>query len=337
MQSTIVPPPYHAGHGQAVAETLGERQEVGRDPVGLIAPEVLAGPPPPRLDLVADVEDVVLVEHLLQPAVEAVGRGGKPTNALDRLGDETGHVARGGDAQQVAQILFARFGVVLVREVTERAAIHVAALHIDRVERRQRGRRPRAIAGDGNSRVGLAVVAVAHRQHLVRLAVLGGHHQRRVVGLGAGVGEEDFGIGDAGQPCDLLGELDLRLDQVQGRGVKHLVGLRLDGRNHLGHFVTRHGGEDATEEVEVAVALCVPHMSTFAVDDRDRLLVVEGHPRRQHRPVPLQQLFVLTHVHPFRSRAFAASTRSRGPRTRMYHSTKSAHLPSTNRITHRFT
>src|SRR3712207_7862648 len=43
--------------------------------------------------------------------------------------------------------------------------------------------------------------------------VLRGEHQRGLVGLGAGVGEEHLGVGNAGQPGDLLGQLHLRSEE----------------------------------------------------------------------------------------------------------------------------
>ena len=127
------------------------------------------------------------------------------------------------------------------------------------------------VAGDADRAEGAAVVAVAQRQDLVGAAVGGGEQQRGVVGLGARGGEEDPGVGDAGQLGDPLGQLDRRLAEVERRGVQDPPGLLGDRRGDLGQRVRGHGGEDAAEEVQVAVALGVPDVPALAVRQLDRL------------------------------------------------------------------
>ncbi len=129
------------------------------------------------------------------------------------------------------------------------------------------------------------MVAVAQRQDLVGAAVGGGEQQGRVVGLGAGGGEEDAGVGDAGELGDPLREVDHRAVEVEGRGVQDAGGLVADGLGDLGEGVGRHGGEDAAEEVEVAVALGVPDVAALAVRELQRPLVVEREPVRHDRLV----------------------------------------------------
>jgi hypothetical protein len=136
------------------------------------------------------------------------------------------------------------------------------------------------------------VVAVAHRQDLVAAARGARQQQRRLVGLGSGRGEEHLGVVDGHQVGDLLGELDLRLDQVQRRRVQDACRLPLDGLDHLRQAVGGQRGQDAAEEVEIAIALGVPHVTTFTAPQRDGLVVVQGHPRRQHRPVSREQVGV---------------------------------------------
>ena len=114
---------------QPVADALGEGEHVGRDAVGLVAPEVLAGAAPAGLHLVGDEQDPVLVEHLLHRAEEAVGRDGEPAHALDRLGDQAGHVAGGGRREHVAQVVARRRRCSRRRSRSpERAAEAVAAV-----------------------------------------------------------------------------------------------------------------------------------------------------------------------------------------------------------------
>src|SRR5206468_12973545 len=90
--------------GQPVAHALGEGQQVGRDAVRLVPPEVLAGAAPPGLHLVGDEQHAVLVEHLAVPGEQAVRRVRVPAHALDRLGDQAGDVAAGRGGQQVTQV-----------------------------------------------------------------------------------------------------------------------------------------------------------------------------------------------------------------------------------------
>ena len=63
----------------------------------------------------------------------------------------------------------------------------------------------------------------------------------------------------------------------------------------LGHVVARHGGEDAAEEVEVAVALAVGDMAALAVDQLDGLVVEQGEPVRHHASVPGEEVGVFGH------------------------------------------
>src|SRR5205085_1709760 len=86
-----------AAEGHAVADALGEGQQVRRAVVGvcLPAPEVVAGAAPAGLHLVADPEDAVAGEDLAEGGVEAVGGRGEAADALDRFGDQGGDAARG--------------------------------------------------------------------------------------------------------------------------------------------------------------------------------------------------------------------------------------------------
>ena len=83
---------------------LAKVMHVRGDAVRLVAPEVLAGPAPAGLHLVGDQQDPVLVEDLLHRAEEAVRRHREAADALDRLGDQAGHVAGGGGLDDVAQV-----------------------------------------------------------------------------------------------------------------------------------------------------------------------------------------------------------------------------------------
>jgi len=69
------------------------------------------------------------------------------------------------------------------------------------------------------------------------------------------------------------------------------VGL-LERLDDLRDVVADHAGQDAGEEVEVAVSLGVDHVPAISVDEGDRLVVVQGEPVRHDRPVPGEQFGV---------------------------------------------
>ena len=285
----------HPADGEAVAGALGEGQQIGLEPVGLDAPEILAGAAPTGLHLVGDEQNPVLVEHLLHLAEEAVRRGDEAAHTLDRFGDHRRHITCGGDVEHVAQIVHTRRDELVVGQMAERAAVLVPAVDVGHVHRTQRRRRPGPIAGDRNRRKRATVIRVAHRQDLIRLPVRRGQQQGGVVGFGTRIGEEHLGIGNRRKVGHHLGEFDLLFDQIQRRRVEHLLRLLLDGLDHAGRLVPGHRGQDAAKEVEVLLALGVHHPPTVTFDDRNRVFVIERQPVRQLCPMPCEQVFVLTH------------------------------------------
>ena len=229
----------------------------------------------------------MLVQHLFHSPEQPVGRGYEAPDTLDGLGDHGGHVAGRGDVEQVAEIVDAPGDELVVRQMAERGAELVAAVHVRHLEGAEGGARPGGVTGDGDGAVGLAVVAAPHGQDLVGAAVLGGQHQGGVVGLGTRVGEEHLGVGNSRQLRDLLGQGNVGLHEVQGGGVKHPVRLRLDRLDHPRNAVTRDRHQDPPEEVQVAVAFGVDYVPTLPVHQRDRLVVVQADPGGYHRPVAL--------------------------------------------------
>src|SRR5262249_19920546 len=136
-----------------------------------------------------------------------------------------------------------------------------------------------------------AVIAAAHGEHLVRATGGGGEHQRGLVGLGARVGEEHLGVLDPGQPGQLLGQLHLAADQVQGGGVHDPGGgLGLGGVPDLGQVIPEHVGEDAAEEVEVAAPGGVGDAAAAAADEFQWVLVVQAHPVGQDSSMPVHKI-----------------------------------------------
>ena len=101
--------------------------------MGLVSPEVLAGPPRAGLHLVTGEEDVVAVQDLVHRPEEPVGRDDETADALNGFGDHGCDVAGGHHVDGLDQVGHAGLGVGLVVEAPERTAQPVAAL--DEVER----------------------------------------------------------------------------------------------------------------------------------------------------------------------------------------------------------
>ena len=170
-----------------------------------------------------------------------------------------------------------------------------AGLALDRLEQDRRGP-----VGD---RLGeRPLVAVRHegdvaRQRLERLAVgrlggqrqrahgaaveaaLGGHDvgaagapgqlERRLVGLGAGVGEEHLARPPrVEQREQLLGQPDLRLGGEEVRDVAERLELRRHRRDQGRVPVAERVDRDAAEEVDVLLAVGVPDVGALAADQR---------------------------------------------------------------------
>ena len=98
---------------------------------------------------------------------------------------------------------------------------------------------------------------------------------RCLVGLGTRVREEHPAL-DAEQPDQPLGELDLRLVQVQVRGVRQPPGLVGHGLHDRRMRVPERADRDAGDQVQVGVPVDVPDHAAVAARQRDRRHA-EGH------------------------------------------------------------
>ncbi len=244
--------------------------------MGLVPPEVLAGAAPSGLHLVGDEQDPAVVELLAERAEQPVGRRREAADALDRLGDHAGHVARRRHVEHLHQIVEAGVDEGVVVEVAEGRPQPVAAVHELHLQPGVRRRPPRRVRRDRLRREHAAVVAVADREDLVGLPVRRREQERGVVRLAARRREVDAGVGDPGHLGHHLGELDHRLRQVQRRRVQDLRRLGLDRRRDGGVVVPDHRREHTTEEVEVRVTIEVVDVGALAVVDRQRLRVVRA-------------------------------------------------------------
>ena len=261
----------------------------GRHVVGLRPPERLARPAEPGLDLVDDERDPVLVQDRLHLGEVLPRRRDEAADALDGLGDHRRDVARRRRLDHVADVVGAGDPAARVLEA-QRAPVAVRRERVAHVERGERRRGTSAVPRDPDRAEAAAVVRVAQREDLVAAPRARRHEQRRLDRLGARPDEERLrGPGDRRELDEPLGEAHHRLDQVQRRGVRDPVGLGLERVDELVDRVARDRRHDPAEQVEVLVALRVPHRRALAPDELDRPLVVEREPVRQHLAVPREQ------------------------------------------------
>src|SRR5215207_1316264 len=182
--------PAHDGtDGEAIADTLSHHDEVGLDVEGIDAPEVGAGAPEARLDLVGDQEYPPLVQDLLYPLEVAGRRLDKPAHLLyDRA-----HVV---GAAEVAPALM----------LAEPATQGVGILRVRHVQCRARGRAPVALARYAHRRERAAVVGAAKGYDLARVPVARGEEERCLVRLTPAHGKKGFLLtGDRGELYESFG------------------------------------------------------------------------------------------------------------------------------------
>ena len=220
---------------QPAAEALGERHHVGGDALGLVG-EPRARPADAGLDLVEHQQRAGVVAGL-----RGRRRGSRPGRGSrrPRPGSARGRPRRPGRRRRCASAAASPYST-------------------------QRTSKPN---GANGARIdSLPVIASAPMVRPWKLwsaatmtgrscALLAADHlERRLVGLGARVAEEDAGVG-VQQAAQLLGEQHAGLVQEQVAGVRDLadlVGHRVDDR---GVRVAERGHGDAGDQVEVAVAV----------------------------------------------------------------------------------
>ena len=253
----------------------------------LDSPPLFARATPGSLDLVGDEQAARVLDDRQRDLEVLLRRHDEAAHALDRLGHERRDFAVGGGLDQRLQVLGAGDAAIRIREA------HVAAVAVGRVGEADAGdlalrlRPVRLVAHDAlGERPAAAVIVPEHDQLLPAGGFLGGG-DRGLVGLRAGVGEENLG-GVLHRPDldQLLGQLDLRQRRVQRRDVHQLL-LLLDHR--LGHprmAVADADCQDAAEEIEVLAALDVLDEHALRRLDDERFLVIGA-------DVGKEQLFLL--------------------------------------------
>ncbi len=235
--------------GHAVAERLRERDHVGAHAVVLEA-EPLAGATEAGLHLVDDQQQVALVAQPPHALEELDGGRVDPAFALHRLEEDRGHRRVDGRLERVE---------VVPRDVAEPLG--------QRLERLVLGRLARGVQGGQ----GAAVEGAVGADDLVLpvAAPLAGELQRGLVGLGAGVGEEDLAAA-AQEPVERGRQRAVVLVGEQVRDVHQLAGLPSERVGHLRVGVAERGDGQAPQEVEVAPAVGVVQLRAAPVHELDR-------------------------------------------------------------------
>ena len=209
--SAAGPTARHRADRQPPAQPLGQGHHVRRDAVVLVG-EKRAGAAHSGLHLVEDQQCAVPRGDLAGGGQVALGRDDDAALPHDRLQEHRGGVVADGGGQRVR---------VAVRHVRDVAGQRLKRRLLGRLTgQRQRTHRP--------------AVETFLRGNKFRAAGEPGQFERQLVGLGAGVAEEDprllFG---AQQRDQLFGQRDAGFGGIQIRGVaqrRHLVRDSLDDR-----------------------------------------------------------------------------------------------------------
>ena len=236
----------------------------------LVGPE-LAGASHACLDLVENEEDARLIAELAEAGQVAVVGHDDAALALDGLDEHGGRPAVDGALEGLQ---------VVVGDVLEAGGKRLEAVVVLLLGgRRHRGQRPAVEAAVHADDV--AAVASA-----VLLGPLPGELDGRLVGLRARVREEDpvreRMVAEQGRKLRLLGDMEDVRDVHEG-------GRLLPQRSHdLGMAMPERGDGDAAREVEVLLAVRVPHAQALASHQCHRLPLGEGHePRVRELDHPL--------------------------------------------------
>ena len=260
--------------GQAAAEPLRERDDVGDDPLALVR-EPGAGPSHPALHLVEHQQRPGGVAGRAGVAQVALGRRDHAPLPLGRLEEDGGAVGPHRGAQGRG----------------------VAVGHEPDVDAERRERLPdRGLAGQAEGAHGPAVERMLSRDEDRPGAALAAPDQldRGLVGLRAGVGEEHPAV-HAQQADDPLGQPDLRLVQVEVGRVHQAPGLLGHGRHDPGVRVAQRADRHPGDQVQVGAAVHVPHHAPAAVRQRHRRQAVGQHDRGG---IPVLQFFRRAHAVP---------------------------------------
>ncbi len=241
-------------------------------PPAMALPQHLARTAPAGLDLVEDEEDPVLVAALAHALHEALGRHEVAALALHGLHDDAGHLVWRHQIREELVYLAQAVGGALLR--VEAGGAEVLLRVGSKVDARHAGLVGVAVLGVGARHAhgthGAPVEGAREGDDAGALGV--GTHQLEggVSGLGSAVGKEraaQLSGGDLGDAlCQPQGAGEVH--HVEG-AVDELVHLLLDGILDGLVPVAKGVHGDARHEVQVLLAVDVPHVGTLAVVDHE--------------------------------------------------------------------
>ena len=282
--------------GEAAAEGLGHRHDVGGHAVGARG-EPVARAAEPGLDLVEDQQRAMGVGALAQALEERPPRGMAAAVPLDRLD----HVAGGLLGGELVPVELVQLGERVGGGLVGRHALLVGPRERRHLHPASRKAQPEGrLGGGGRERPGRAAVEAAPEAHHPGTAGRRARQaQRGLVGLGSGGGEEeaiDARRRDLGQPVGQIAHGRVTADAAE---VDHLLHLPAHGGDHGRMAVAEVAGGDPGRQVHVRAAVggvdprAVP---PDGVQARDRRL------RRRQRVRPglerARQRFHRLHRHP---------------------------------------
>lgn len=236
-------------NGEAAAHAFGPRDGIGGQPRSDRFKTIeIAGSAKARLDFIEEEKQVVFAGQPGQAFEKFPGHWIHPTFALDRF-DQKGHrfVVEGGfDGLEIVGL-----------EVAETRQEWVEALA------------DLGLSGGGHGADGAAVERLVEGDDFVssgRLAEASGQLDQSVVGLGSGVGKEDFTGAGEDFFHDELREVGLTGNVVEVGAVHQGVALPGDGSGESRVAVAQRAGRNARAEIEVFPTRVIPHAGAFSSD-----------------------------------------------------------------------
>ena len=183
---------FRCGHDRgewgAVADALGQRDDVGDNALRFEAPKMRAGAAAAGLNFVGDAETAGGAHVFVGVLEVALGELDEAAHALDGLGEERGDFSGRRIVDEVFDVVGA-FHTGLGVAVAEVSAVRIRGDRVVNAEGMGCIEFPIAVGGEAHRGGAAAVVAVAERDGVVVAGVEARHEQCEVVGLGAGVGE----------------------------------------------------------------------------------------------------------------------------------------------------
>ena len=238
--------------GNTGAQSLGHGAGIRLHTVVLMGKQ-LTGTAGADLDLVEHQQDALLIAQVTQALEELLAGGTDAALALDGLGEDGAHI--------VAHLLLHGLQVV---ELSIAEALGQGGEPLGIVDD--------LLAGGGGSSQSTAVEGLQHGDDHIALGmavvhrVLTGQLDLTLVGLGAGVGEED--LLEAAVLTDQLTDLNGGLIIVVVGAVHHVLGA-VQRLHNGGMVVAQSVDSDAAHEVQVLIVIQVPDPASLAAVHHD--------------------------------------------------------------------